>query len=82
MMCENDTPAAFPGPGPSEMTLSKKRGANMELSGKGVYLINGTEAVPEGADAEARICRMTGEKPDKAQARKETIAWSILHAHN
>ena len=54
----------------------------MELSGKGVYLINGTEAVPEGADAEARICRMTGEMPDKEQARKETIAWSILHAHN
>ena len=54
----------------------------MELSAEGVYLVNGIDIVPDDADAAARIRQMTGSVPDKGQARKETIAWSILHDHN
>ena len=46
----------------------------------GVYLVNGTEIVPE---AEAgKVKALTGKEADKETARKGTIAYSILEAHN
>ena len=54
----------------------------MELSEKGVYLVNGTDIVPDTEEASARIRQMTGKEPDRQQARRETMAWSILHSHN
>ena len=46
----------------------------------GVYLVNGKDLVPEsdGAKVEA----LSGRKADKETARKGTIAYSILKAHN
>lgn len=54
----------------------------MEISKMGVYLVNGMEIIPDDAEAAGRIRQMTGREPDKSKARKETIAWSILHDHN
>ena len=46
----------------------------------GVYLVNGTELVPE-QEAE-KVQTLCGQVPDRAEARKGTIAWSILKDHN
>ncbi len=46
----------------------------------GVYLVNGTEIVPE-AEA-ARVRQLTGKDADKTEAKKGTIAYGILKAHN
>ena len=46
----------------------------------GVYLVNGKEIVPE-AEA-AKVEQLTGKKADQAEARKGTIAYSIMKAHN
>ncbi len=46
----------------------------------GVYLVNGTEIVPE---AEAgKVEQLTGKAADKQEAKKGTIAYGILEAHN
>ncbi|MBE5808695.1 MAG: hydratase, partial [Clostridiales bacterium] len=52
----------------------------LTLSPTGVYLLNGKTVVPEG-DVE-RFEALTGAKPDKARAKRGTIAYSILSAHN
>lgn len=46
----------------------------------GAYLINGTELVPEG-ELE-RVKQLTGNSPNKEEAKKGTIAYSILESHN
>ena len=46
----------------------------------GVYLVNGKELVPE-QEAE-KVQTLCGQVPDRAEARKGTIAWSILKDHN
>ena len=46
----------------------------------GVYLVGGKEIVPE-AEA-AKVGQMTGKKVNPEEARKGTIAYSILKAHN
>ncbi len=46
----------------------------------GIYLVNGTEIVPEREAG--RVEAMTGKPADKPEARKGTIAYSILEAHN
>ena len=38
--------------------------------------------MPDTEEASARIRQMTGKEPDRQQARRETMAWSILHSHN
>ncbi|WP_035765310.1 hydratase [Butyrivibrio sp. NC2002] len=48
----------------------------------GGYLINGMELIPDGIDAEKQIQAKTGKAADKAEAKKNTIAYSILKAHN
>lgn len=46
----------------------------------GAYLVNGTEIVPE---AEAvKVTALTGKAVDKEEAKKGTIAYSIMEAHN
>ena len=52
----------------------------VELENGGVYLVGGTEVVPE-AEAE-RVRQLTGALPDKAEAAKGTIAYGILSSHN
>ncbi len=46
----------------------------------GVYLVNGTELVPESEAA--KVKQLTGKDADKAEAKKGTIAYNILKSHN
>lgn len=46
----------------------------------GAYLVHGTHLVPE-KEAE-KVAALTGKKADKEEARKGTMAYSILEVHN
>ncbi|MGN0266682.1 MAG: hydratase [Lachnospiraceae bacterium] len=50
----------------------------VKLYDGGVYLVNGTQIVSEAEQAEA----ITGKKVSKEEAKKGTIAYSIMKAHN
>ena len=52
----------------------------IKLYDGGVYLVNGTEVVPE-AEA-AKVETLTGKSPNKEEAKTGTIAYGILKAHN
>ncbi len=52
----------------------------VKLYEEGVYLVNGTEIVPESEWGKAAV--LTGQAADKETARKGTIAYSVLEAHN
>ncbi len=52
----------------------------IKLYDEGVYLVNGTEIVPESQSAQVK--QLTGKDADKENAKKGTIAYSILEAHN
>ena len=54
----------------------------MELLQGGAYLLNGTEIVPDTAEAPAAIKAKTGKEVTKAEAAKNTIAYGILESHN
>ena len=53
-----------------------------ELTQGGAYLLNGTEIVPDSADAAAQIRNKTGREISKSEAAKNTIAYGILESHN
>lgn len=52
----------------------------IQLYEGGAYLVHGSELVPEREAA--WVEQLTGKAPDKDEARKGTIAYSILQAHN
>ena len=52
----------------------------IKLYDGGIYLVNGTEIVPE-AEAE-KVTQLTGKKPCREEASKGTIAYSIMKSHN
>lgn len=52
----------------------------VKLYDGGVYLVNGTEIVPE--QEAAKVTALTGNEPSPKEAKKGTIAYSILEAHN
>ena len=52
----------------------------IKLYDGGVYLVNGTEVVPE-AEA-AKVETLTGKSPNKEEAKTGTIAYGILKEHN
>ena len=54
----------------------------IELLEGGAYLVNGTEIIPDGADAAAEVKRKTGKEISKAEATKNTMAYGILQEHN
>ncbi|MBQ4259489.1 MAG: hydratase [Lachnospiraceae bacterium] len=54
----------------------------IELINQGVYLVNGTELIPEGPEAPQAIKAKTGKEVDKHNAAKNTIAYGILESHN
>ncbi len=54
----------------------------MKLYDTGVYLLNGTELIPDGAEAGAKIKAAAGAEPDRAEASRQTIAYNILKDHN
>lgn len=52
----------------------------VKLYDSGVYLVNGTELVTE--KEEAKVKSLTGKETKKEEAKKGTIAYSILSKHN
>jgi len=54
----------------------------VSLMETGAYLVNGTEIVPDTADAAALIKSKTGVDVVKEEALKNTIAYGILESHN
>lgn len=54
----------------------------VKLYNQGVYLLNGSEIVPDGADAVREIVGKVGHAVSKEEAAKETIAYRILKEHN
>ena len=54
----------------------------IELLQGGVYLVNGTEMIPESAEAQAAITSKTGKSVTKEEAAQSTIAYGILKDHN
>jgi len=54
----------------------------MKLYDSGVYLVNGTELIPDGAEASSQISAKTGTTISKGEAVKNTIAYNILKEHN
>ncbi len=54
----------------------------IKLSDGGVYLINGTEIIPDGADAAAQIKNKTGREVSVQSAKQGTMAYSVLKEHN
>ena len=54
----------------------------IKLYDNGVYLLNGTEIVEDGAQALDAVLAKTGRKLTKEEAAKRTMAYGILEAHN
>ncbi len=54
----------------------------IELFNEGAYLVNGSALITETEAAEGRFTALTGKAADKDAARKGTIAYNILEAHN
>ena len=54
----------------------------MKLFETGVYLLNGSEIVADGSQADAILAASCGRKIDREEARKQTIAYGILRDHN
>ena len=54
----------------------------IQLLEGGAYLINGTEIVPDGADAAAEVKSRTGKEVSKETAAQNTMAYGILKEHN
>ena len=52
----------------------------IKLYDGGIYLVNGTEIVPE-TEAE-KVTQLTGKKPCREEAAGGTIAYSIMKSHN
>ena len=52
----------------------------IKLYAGGIYLVNGTEIVPE-TEAE-KVTQLTGKKPCREEAAGGTIAYSIMKSHN
>ncbi len=54
----------------------------IHLSDGGAYLVNGTDIVPDSAQAQAEIESKTGKEVSREEAARETIAYRILKEHN
>ena len=54
----------------------------IKLGTSGAWLLNGKEVIEDGPGALAEIKAKTGREVSKAEAAKETIAYSILEKHN
>ncbi len=54
----------------------------IKLYEHGAYLLNGTEIIEDVNDAQAAVAAKIGQQVTKEEAAKNTIAYSILEAHN
>lgn len=61
---------------------NRRRMKPMKLYENGAYLINGVELVEDTGDAAQAVAAKTGSAPDKAAAKKGTMAYGILTSHN
>lgn len=52
------------------------------LSNSGAYLVNGTELIFDGPEAQAALAAKTGQAVTGEEAAKNTIAYGILESHN
>ena len=52
----------------------------VKLYDGGVYLVNGAEIVPESESEKVKA--LTGKEANKAEAKKGTMAYNIIKAHN
>lgn len=65
-----------------EPVIYKKEATMIQLSDSGVYLLNGTEIIPDNGEAAAAISAKTGKDITRQEAAKGTIAYGILESHN
>ena len=54
----------------------------IKLGTAGAWLLNGNEVVEDGSEAAQIIKARTGREVSKEDAKKETMAYSILKNHN
>lgn len=54
----------------------------IKLYDGGAYVLNGMEIVPDQADAAAVLAGKMAQVPSKEEAKRQTIAYGILKAHN
>lgn len=54
----------------------------MKLYDKGVFLVGGNQIIEDGREAEAALLQARGKKVEKDAAKRGTIAYRILQAHN
>ncbi len=54
----------------------------VKLYDTGVFLVNQTEIIPDDGSAAAALRQKTGREVSKAEAKKGTMAYSIIEAHN
>ncbi|MBE5893081.1 MAG: hydratase [Lachnospiraceae bacterium] len=54
----------------------------IEILQGGMYLVGGTEILPDNAEAKAAIKAKTGKEITREEAAKGTIAYGILESHN
>lgn len=54
----------------------------IKLYENGVYLLNGTEIIEDVNGAQEAVAAKTGQQSTKEEAAKNTIAYSVLEAHN
>ena len=54
----------------------------VQLYDGGAYVLNGTEIIPDTADAAKILAGKMGAVPSREKAKKQTIAYGILRSHN
>ena len=54
----------------------------VKLYDTGVYLLNQTEIIPDDGNAAAALRQRTGREIAKEEAKKGTMAYGIIEAHN
>lgn len=54
----------------------------INLYDSGAYLVDGNKLIPDTKEAAEQVKSLTGEEISKQDASKNTIAYSILKAHN
>lgn len=52
------------------------------LNDTGIYLVNGTQIIDDVPGCEKELSAKCGKTPSKEEAKKQTIAYGILKAHN
>ena len=54
----------------------------IQLLNGGAYLVDGKQVIPAGGEAAAKLKAAAGVSPAPEEAKKNTIAYGILKAHN